>query len=73
MRNTNGMDLSILEIDKENTFDYIKNIINSNNENDIIQNSIFENIKTFFICNDDAIILTLNLIVNSCITSHIYI
>ena len=67
MRNTNGMDLSILEIDKENTFDYIKNIINSNNENDIIQNSIFENIKTFFICNDDAIILTLNLIVNSCI------
>ena len=67
MRNTNGIDLSIGEISKENIYDYFKDLIYSNNEEDYIKNSIYENIKTFFICNDDAIILILNLIVNSCI------
>ena len=67
MKNTNGIDLSIGEINIENIYDYFKNIFVSNNESDYINNSIFENIKTFFLCNDDAIILILNLIVNSCI------
>ena len=64
MRNTNGIDLSIGEISKENIYDYFKDLIYANEGSDYIKNPIFENIKTFFICNDDAIILILNLIIN---------
>ena len=67
MRNTNGIDLSIGEISKENIYDYFKDLIYTNEGSDYIKNPIFENIKTFFICNDDAIILILNLIINFCI------
>ena len=67
MRNTNGIDLSIGEISKENIYDYFKDLIYANEGSDYIKNPIFENIKTFFICNDDAIILILNLIINFCI------
>ena len=69
MKNTNGIDLSTGEIDKENTYDYFKRIMSTKIEleKDCIKNSIFENIETFFLCNDDALILLLNLIVNSCV------
>jgi hypothetical protein len=67
MKKTTGIDLSLLEIDLDNIYDYCDNLIKTSNENDKIKNTIFENVKTYFICNDDAIILILNLIVNSCI------
>ena len=70
MRNTTGTDLSIGEIDINNIYDFAKNFMALNNESDKIKNNIYENVKTYFICNDDAIILILNLIVNSCINFY---
>ena len=70
MRNTTGTDLSIGEIDINNIYDFAKNFMSLNNESDKIKNNIYENVKTYFICNDDAIILILNLIVNSCINFY---
>ena len=67
MKKTTGTDLSIGEIDIENNYDISKNLMKVTNESELINNSIYENIKTYFICNDDAIILILNLILNSCI------
>lgn len=67
MKNTTGLDLSIGEIDFNNSYDFSKNLMTINNESDKIKNSIFENVKSYFLCNDDAIILILNLIINSCI------
>ncbi len=67
MGNSTGIDLSTGEIDKNNIYDFSKNLMNTSNENEIINNPILENMRTYFICNDDAIILILNLIVNSCI------
>ena len=67
MKNTTGIDLSIGEIDINNTYDFSQNLMSSCNESDKVKNNIYENIKTYFLCNDDAIILILNLIVNSCI------
>ena len=64
MRKTNGIDLSIGEVDKENIYDFSKESMNYND--DLINNSIFETLKTYFLCKDDALILTLNLIINSC-------
>jgi hypothetical protein len=64
MRKTNGIDLSIGEVDKENIYDFSKESMS--NDIDLINNSIFETLKTYFLCNDDALILTLNLIINSC-------
>ena len=37
------------------------------NDNDKIKNPIFDTIKNYYLCYDDAIILNLNLIINSCI------
>ena len=65
MKISNGIDLSTGEIDVKNTYDFSKNSMNDLNDIDAKNNSIFENIKTFFLCNDDALILTLNLIINS--------
>ena len=70
MRNTTGTDLSIGEIDINNIYDFAKNFMALNNESDKIKNNIYENVKTYFICNDDAIILILNLIINSCINFY---
>ena len=70
MRNTTGTDLSIGEIDINNIYDFSKNFMALNNESDKIKNNIYENVKTYFICNDDAIILILNLIINSCINFY---
>ena len=68
MKNINGIDISNGEIDIENKYDYIKNLMNSENEK--IKNPIFENIKFFFLCYDETIILTLNLIINTCIQHY---
>ena len=68
MNKTNGIDLSNGEIDYENIYDYVKNFMNYKNE--YTNNSIFENINFFFLCNDDSIILILNLIINSCISFY---
>ena len=65
MKKKNGIDLSNGELDIENIYDYVKNLMNFKTE--LVDNSIFENIKFFFLCNDDSIILILNLIINSCI------
>lgn len=65
MKKTNGIDLSSGEIDFDNIYDFIKNLMNFNNEN--INNCIFENMKIFFTSDDDKIILILNLIITSCI------
>ena len=63
MRKTNGIDLSIGEIDKDNIYDFSKNLMID--DKDMVKNSIFETIKTYFLCNDDALVLILNLIINS--------
>ena len=68
MKKTNGIDLSNGEFDYENIYDYVKNFMNYKNE--YTNNPIFENINFFFLCNDDSIILTLNLIINSCISFY---
>ena len=68
MKKATGIDLSNNELDKENIYDFIKDLMNKNNGK--IKNPFFENIKIFFLCNDDSIILNLNLIVNTCINFY---
>ena len=68
MKKATGIDLSNNELDKENIYDFIKDLMNKNN--DRIKNPFFENIIIFFLCNDDSIILNLNLIVNTCINFY---
>ena len=64
MRVINGIDLSTGEIDPNNSFDKIKNLLKNNNENigNNVSNTIFANVKLFFISRDDTIILVLNLL-----------
>ena len=68
MKKTNGIDLSNGEIDFENIYDYIKNLMNYENEK--IKNPFFENIKIYFLSHDDSVILNLNLIINTCINFY---
>ena len=68
MKKTSGIDLSNNVQDIANIFDFIKKLMN--NENEKIKNPFYENIKIFFLCNDDSIILNLNLIVNTSITFY---
>ena len=68
MKKVNGIDLSNGEIDYENIYDYVKNLMNYENEK--IKNPFFENIKIFFLCHDDSIILNLNLIINTSINFY---
>ena len=63
MKKTNGIDLSSSEIDVDNIYDSLKNLMNMNNIDDLNNNLIFTTINEFFVCNDDAIILILNLII----------
>ena len=70
MKATNGIDLSAGEIDLENIYDSLKNLMIIKNPNDYINNIIFKIINEFFICNDDAIILILNLIVYCLLKSY---
>lgn len=66
MKKSNGIDLSSSEIDFENIYELMKNLMNINNKDDI-NNPIYELINIYFKCNDDSIILNLNLIVNCCL------
>ena len=70
MKNTTGIDLSMGEIDPENTYDFSKKLMKLTDESELIKNTIYENMKAYIICNDDAIILILNLIINSFIKFH---
>jgi hypothetical protein len=71
MKSTNGIDLSTGEIDIENIYDTLKNLmINMNSQNDLYDNIIFKTINDYLSCNDDAIILILNLIVYSLAKSY---
>ena len=65
MKNTTGIDLSMGEIDPENTYDFSKKLMKIDDASELIKNTIYENMKAYIICNDDAIILILNLIINS--------
>ena len=65
MKKSTGIDLSTGELDLENIYDTLKNLMNMNNNNDLYNNIIFKTINDFFVCNDDAIVLILNLIIYS--------
>ena len=69
MKKTNGIDLSSSEIDIDNIYDSLKNLMNMKNLDDLNNNLIFSTINDFFVCNDDAIILILNLIIY-CLTQN---
>ena len=70
MQKTNGIDLSSSEIDIDNIYDSLQNLIKMKNLDQLNNNIIFININQFFVCNDDAIILILNLIIYSFIKSY---
>ena len=70
MKKTNGIDLSVGEIELDNIYDCLKNLMLIKNPNDYIDNIIFKAINEFFICNDDAIILILNLIIYCLLKSY---
>ena len=70
MQKTNGIDLSNSEIDINNIYDSLQNLIKMKNLDQLNNNIIFININQFFVCNDDAIILILNLIIYSFIKSY---
>ena len=70
MKKTSGIDLSNSEIDIDNIYDALKNLMNMKNPNDLYNNIIFSTINEFFVCNDDAIILILNLIIYSLAKSY---
>ena len=70
MKKTNGIDLSNSEIDIDNIYDSLQNLIKMKNLDQLNNNIIFININQFFVCNDDAIILILNLIIYSFIKSY---
>ena len=70
MKKSSGIDLSSSEIDINNIYDALKNLMNIKNPNDLYNNIIFNSINEFFVCNDDAIILILNLIIYSLCKSY---
>lgn len=65
MKKSTGIDLSTGELDIDNIYDTLKNLMNINNNNDLYNNIIFKTINDFFVCHDDAIVLILNLIIYS--------
>jgi len=65
IKRATGIDLSTSEIDIGNVYDTIKNILEMKNTDDICDNPIFKTVNDFFVCNDNAIILSLNLIIYS--------
>ena len=66
MKKSNGIDLSSSEIDFENIYELMKNLMNISNKEDI-NNPIYDLINLYFKSNDDSIVLNLNLIVNCCL------
>ena len=69
MKKSNGIDLSSSEIDFENIYELMKNLMNISSKDDI-NNPIYELINIYFKCNDDSIILNLNMIVNCCLNYY---
>ena len=65
IKRATGIDLSTLEIDIGNVYVTIKNLLAMKNTDDICDNPIFKTVNDFFVCNDNAIILSLNLIIYS--------
>ena len=70
MKRINGVDLSTGETDINNLYDFIKNNIMKKNQNEKNDNKIFKAIKELFICNEEDIILILNLIIYCYIKSY---
>ena len=70
MKKTTGIDLSTSEIDIDNIYDTLKNLMAMNNPNELSENTVFKTINDFLKCNDDAIILSLNLIIYSLLKSY---
>ena len=70
MKRVTGIDLSNSEIDIGNVYDTMKNLLAMKNTDDICDNPVFKTVNDFFVCNDDAIILSLNLIIYSLLKSY---
>ena len=70
MKRVTGIDLSNSEIDIGNVYDTMKNLLAMKNADDICDNPVFKTVNDFFVCNDDAIILSLNLIIYSLLKSY---
>ena len=70
MKKTTGIDLSTSEIDVDNIYDTLKNLMAMNNPNELSENTVFKTVNDFLKCNDDAIILSLNLIIYSLLKSY---
>ena len=70
MKRATGIDLSTSEIDIGNVYDTIKNLLAMKNSDDLCDNPVFKTVNDFFFCNDDAIILSLNLIIYSLLKSY---
>ena len=70
MKQASGIDLSSSEIDINNNYDGLKNLMNMKNPDDLINNIIFTNVNELFASNDDATILILNLIIYSLLKSY---
>ena len=70
MKKATGIDLSTSEIDIDNIYDTLKNLMAMNNPNELSENTVFKTVNDFLKCNDDAIILSLNLIIYSLLKSY---
>ena len=70
MKQASGIDLSSSEIDINNNYDGLKNLMNMKNPDDLINNKIFTSINELFASNDDETILILNLIIYSLVKSY---
>ena len=62
MKFVNGIDLSTREVLDKNTYDTIKNVIQSNNNKNLIKNEIFNITKAILSSNDEYKILLYNLL-----------
>ena len=65
MQEVTGTDLSAGFIINDNIYNLIKNIIYNKNNNNLVENEIFSNIKMLFTARDDCILLILNLLIHS--------
>ena len=51
MKKTTGIDLSTSEIDIDNIYDTLKNLMAMNNPNELSENTVFKTINDFLKCN----------------------
>ena len=70
MKRATGIDLSTLEIDIGNVYVTIKNLLAMKKRDDICDNPAIKTVNDFFVCNDDTIILSSNLIIYSLYKSY---